>query len=299
MVITEAGWITERILMLGRPESCVYIVDGGDQMALIGGGMSYVVPDILRQFDQFEIEEEKIRWMIILHAHFDHCGVIPYFKKRWPWARVTGSVRAKQILSDTNISQSIAALNHAEIVRAGLEAAAKDLDFGFNGIEVEETVGEGDVLASGDLTLEVLEVPGHSSCAIAIYMPREKALFASDAAGIRCEGFVMATGNSNFDLYQQSLQKMAGYDVEVLLAAHYGVSTGEDARAYMSDSIEAAQKMRILLEESYRRHHDVKTCTQEIIDVIMNEVPDSFLSRDVFAIVVEQMVKYIAKTLEK
>ncbi len=130
-------------------------------------------------------------------------------------------------------------------------------------------------------------------------MEEEKALFGSDAAGVQYKGSYMAAGNSNFDLYEQSLQKMAGYDVEIELAEHYGVSTGEDARTFLSKSIEAAKKTRAFMEESYRRTRDVEKSTEELTDYVVKSNPEDFLPREVHAIVAGQMMRYIAKTIEK
>lgn len=298
MVITEPGKVTDRIILLGSLESCVYIVDGGGECMVLGGGLSYIVPGLLRQIRNFSVDEKKISKMIILHAHFDHCGTIPYFKGRWPWAKVVASARAKELLSDPEVSESIADFNRAAVVRAGLEEQAQDLGFCFTGIEVEETVGEGDVISCGDLSLEVIEVPGHSTCSIALYMPEEKALFASDAAGIKYKNFFLAAGNSNFDLYQQSLEKMARYDVNAVLGEHYGGATGEDARNFLSISIEAAKKTRALIEETYRRNRDVKKSAEEVCRVFREQAPDYFLDPEILALVAGQMVKYIAKTMD-
>ena len=141
MLISEPGKVTERITFLGRYESCVYVVDGGDESVLIGGGMSYVVPDILKQIEDFNIDERKIKRLIILHSHFDHCGIIPYLKKLWPWTRVTASARAKQLLSDPKVSETIAVLNQAALARSRREEQAEELGFAFTEIKVEETVG--------------------------------------------------------------------------------------------------------------------------------------------------------------
>ncbi len=298
MVITEPGKVTDRITFLGSVDCCVYAVDGGEEAILIGGGMVYVAPDLLRQIDEFGIDERKIKRLVILHAHFDHCGLIPFLKKRWPWAVVTASARAKKLLSDPNISQTIANFNQAAVEAAGLQDKAEELGLEFTAIDVEETVGEGDVISCGDLTFEVMEVPGHSSCSIALYMPREKALFPSDAAGIRYKDYFLAAGNSNFDLYQQSLEKMATYDVEVVLGEHYGASVGEDARIFLPRTIESARRTRMLLEESYKRTRNVEKSTEEIADVLLNEAPGAFFSRDILSLISGQMVKYIARTLE-
>jgi gamma-glutamyltranspeptidase len=80
------------------------------------------------------------------------------------------------------------------------------------------------------------------------------------------------------------------------LAEHYGAFTGEDARNYMPKSISAAKETRKLLEESYRRTRDAEESTRELTDLIMERAPDYFLPKEVMAMVIGQMMKYIAKT---
>jgi glyoxylase-like metal-dependent hydrolase (beta-lactamase superfamily II) len=84
MRIDQPGNVTDKIVLLGRRESCVYLLKGQNEFALLGGGMVTIVPDMLKQIAAFKIDEHKIRRLIIQHSHFDHCGVIPFFKNR-PW----------------------------------------------------------------------------------------------------------------------------------------------------------------------------------------------------------------------
>ena len=44
MIIEKPGFVTERILFLGRKESCVYLLKGSEEFALLGGGLTYIVP---------------------------------------------------------------------------------------------------------------------------------------------------------------------------------------------------------------------------------------------------------------
>lgn len=298
-MITEPCKITERITFLGRFESCVYIVDGGTESVLVGGGLSYIVPDMLQQLIDFGIEEEKIRKLFILHAHYDHSGIIPYLKKRWPWAEVVASARAKALFSDPKISQVLANLNRKAASGVGLEEQGEREGFLFTQVDVDVTVGEGDIVNCGDLTLEIIDAPGHSSCSIAIYIPQEKALFTSDCAGVCFEGQIAPTANSNYDLYQQTLEKLVKYNVDVVLPEHFGVAIGEEANTYLPRSIEAAKRERSLLEESYRRTRDVEKSTEEITDILVKETPATFIPRQVRATVVSQMLRFIAGTIDK
>lgn len=295
MVIEKPGKVTERILLLGRRESCVYILDGNAEYALIGGGMIHIVPDVIEQLSALNIDEKKIKRIIILHSHFDHCGIVSFFKKRWPWAKVTASLRARELLSTPKVVETIEFLNQMLLAEYGLEEKIKDLGIESYGIDVEEVVAEGDVFSCGDLSLEVIDVPGHSSCSLSVYVPRERAMFASDAGGIPIGDKIITAANSNFDKYQKSLEKMAGYKIDVFLAEHFGARTGDDARNYLQRSIDSARATRRILEESYSRTRDVEKSTKEITVRFMKDVPDGFMSKDVFALVIGQMMNYIAK----
>jgi glyoxylase-like metal-dependent hydrolase (beta-lactamase superfamily II) len=295
MIITKPGKVTDRIVLLGVKESSVYILKGEDEYAFVGGGMVHIVPEIVEQLKEFKIEEEKIKRILILHSHFDHCGVVPFLKKRWPWAKVTASLKAKELLAAPKVIETIQFLNQALLKEKGREGQANDLGLGFSGINVEEVVKENDIIRCGDLTIEIIEVPGHSSCSISAYVPDEKAMFGSDAGGIPFGDQIFTCANSNFDKYQESLMKMNRYEIDVYLAEHYGARTGEDANTFLNKSMDFAKEARAILEASYARTKDIKKSTEEITDMLMENTPDDFLHRDIVALVTGQMLKYISR----
>ena len=296
MVFDTPGKITDRIWLGGRKEACAYIVGGEDEYALVGGAMAYVVPDVLAQLDQFGIAPRNIRRMVILHSHFDHCGMVPALKRLWPWATVTASLKCRELLQKQKVVDSIAMLNQVMLEKNGQNEDHPSIDLSFSAIDVEAAVGEGDVLTCSDLSLEVLDVPGHSSCSIAIYIPEEKALFASDAGGVPFGDKIFTAANSNFDLYQQSLEKMAAKDVHIHLAEHYGARAGDKGKRFLKDAMAAAAETRRELEVTYAATGDAAQTTAVLTDKIMAEAPPDFLPRDVVAIVAGQMVNFIAKS---
>jgi len=259
--------------------------------------MAYVAPDVLEQLERFGIDAHHIRRIVILHSHFDHCGMVPALKGLWPWAEVTASLRSRDLLKKPKVVDSIAMLNQVMLDKNGVDNASSSIDLSFPGIDVEVVVKDGDVLACNDLSLEILEVPGHSSCSIAVYMPEEKALFASDAGGVPFGDKIFTAANANFDQYQQSLKKMAARDVNIHLAEHYGARSGEAGRRFLQDAIAAAAEVRRELEATYAATGDTAKTTTALTEKIMAEAPSDFLPREVVAIVAGQMVHFIAKTM--
>ena len=295
MRIREPGWITDRILLLGREESNVYLLKG-EEHTIVGGGMISIVPDILEQLSTFGIEESRITRLLILHTHFDHCGIVPFFARRWPQLEVVASARGKELLSNPKVVESISFLSQSLISERSMQAKAKELNLTFDGPVVHETVKGGDVVNWGGIELEIIDAPGHSSDSIGAYMPSDKALFASDAGGIPFGENVFAAGNSNFTKYQETLERFNAYDVGIHLAEHYGAFTGEDAKGFMPKSIQSAKETRELLEASYRRTRDVEESTKELTDLFMDKAPDYFLPKEVMAMVIGQMLRYIARS---
>ncbi len=295
MRITQPGWITDRILLLGKEESNVYLLKG-EEYTIVGGGMITIVPDVLEQLGAFGIEASRITRLLILHTHFDHCGTAPFFARRWPHLKVVSSKRGKELLANPKVVESISFLSKAAIAEASMEEKAKELNLTFDGVEVHETADGGDRVNWGGIELAIIDAQGHSSDSIAAYMPSEKALFASDAGGIPFGDDVFAAGNSNFSKYEKTLEHFLEYDVDIHLAEHYGAFTGEDAKRFMPRSIEAARETRKLMEESYARTGDAEASTKELTDLIMERAPEYFLPREVMAMVIGQMMRYIAKT---
>jgi 2-aminobenzoylacetyl-CoA thioesterase len=297
MIIQEPGRVTERITLLGRKESCIYLLDGGSEYVMLGGGMTYIIPDVLSQLANLGIDARRINRIIILHAHIDHVGVVAFFKRRWPWLTITASQRARENLLKPKMAKAILDFNTLLLAQAHMAERASEFGLDLENIEVDEVVKEGDIIACGDRTLEVIETPGHSSCSIAVYIREEKALMASDAGGIPFGDQIFTAANSNFDQYQASLEKMARYPALVHMAEHYGAFTGEDARQFLPRSIASAKTTRTLIEESLKRTGDVDQTVAEIAQILAQEAKGYFLPMEVMTMVLGQMTRYLAKTL--
>ena len=158
-------------------------------------------------------------------------------------------------------------------------------------------MGEGDILSCGDLTLEVIDAPGHSSCSIAIYIPQEKALFPSDSAGVCYGAHFQPAANSNYDYYQQTLDKLVRYDVDAILPEHFGAAVGEEASNYLPRAIEAAKKERAMMEDSYRRTRDIDKSREEIMSLVGDKAPAPFISHEIMAAMVGQTLKFIVSKM--
>lgn len=299
MRIRKPGKIRDQLLFLGSEESCVYLLEGRDESMLVSGGLSYLVPEILKQFGEFHIDETRITKLLILHAHFDHVGIVPFFKRRNPKLEILASARGWEILQMPKAIQTINEFSRSIARRRGKEGvlAAYDLDWkeDITGIPVSE----GNRIDLGNLEVLMIETPGHSSCSISAYVPKLGALFASDAGGIPYRDMIHASGNSKFTQYQQSLEKLKDLNVEYVCADHYGYVAGEEARGFIQQTISAARQERSIMEEAYRRTGDIQIAAKELTSAYYHKHPDWVVSPEIVEGVYRQMLRHIASAMEK
>jgi glyoxylase-like metal-dependent hydrolase (beta-lactamase superfamily II) len=298
MRIRKPGKVREGIWCLGREESGVYLLEGDDSSMIVSGGMSYIVSDILQQFNEFGIDEKRMKKLLILHSHFDHVGIVPFIKRRHPKIEVYASQRGWEVLQ---IDKAILTINEfgrnvARRMGKGDVYSAYDLEWRKD--VSGTTIREGNRIDLGGLEVSILEIPGHSSCCIAAYVPEIKALFPTDGGGIPFDKTIVSSGNSNYTQYQQSLERLKDLEVDYYCADHYGYVTGAEAREFISRSIESAKKNRAWMEEVYRSTRDIDAAAQKLTSSFYQENPDYFLSPEIFLDVYRQMVRHMATVME-
>ena len=283
---------------LGRRESNVYLLQGDRESMLISGGTSYILPDVLHQIRAFGLDPSAIRKCLVLHAHFDHVGIIPYFKRHHPGLEIFALPRGWDILGMDKAIATINEFSRLTAERMGLESRLEDHDLDWGPDITGTPVRERASLDLGGRTVRIIETPGHSSCSLTAYVPEIKALFPSDGGGIPFGGEIIPSGNSNFTRYQQSLHKLVDLEVELVCADHYGVVSGEEAPGYIRESIRAAATYRRLVEKVFLREQDQEKTVTHLVKMTLDARPDYFLPEAILSGVTRQMVKHIARELE-
>ena len=297
MRIRQPGKIQDALWFLGREESCVYLLEGTDQSMIVSGGMSYIMPDLLQQFKILGINETRIKRLLILHAHFDHVGIVPFLKRRYPELEVYASFRARELLLQRKVIDTINQFSRDTAKHMGMGKAYDTYDLDWRGDIHVNPISEGHRIDLGNLQIQIYETPGHSSCSISAYVPSLKALFPSDGGGIPYKGMIIASGNSNYTKFQQSLEKLKDLEVEYLCADHYGYVIGDEAKGFIHNTIVAAKDRRASVEEVYRRTKNIEATVNELVSRFENENPDYLISPEINKGVYRQIVRHIASTL--
>ena len=124
--IRTLGKITEGLWCLGQKEACVYLLEGKEESMLINAGTVYLVPLLLRQFRDFGIDEARITRLLMLHSHYDHVGIAPFFKRRNENLALYASARGWRILGMPRVVKAINEAGRQAATRMGMATLYKD-----------------------------------------------------------------------------------------------------------------------------------------------------------------------------
>jgi len=295
-LIKDPGRVLDRLELLGTWQSCIYLLKGKEAM-IVGGGMSWIAPDLEKQFAAIDFDFSRIRYLFITHSHFDHCGAVPYLKKKFPQIKILASGFAQRVFSLKKAVQFIAAMNERMIEETGLSEEDKRLDLQFEGIQVDQVVGDGDTLDLGEgIEVRFLEVPGHTQCSVAAYVPSLKLLFPSDSAAFpRYDGSGNAPSSPQFDfgLYRESLKKLSALDVETLAFEHHGFLRGAEARQFLIRAGEKAEEDKKFIVAKVRNQEGFEEMAQKLAGDFWEQTRLPFLPPEIRKSVAETVVRKI------
>jgi len=298
MLIKEPGKITERIDFLGTWENCLYLLKGKEAM-IIGGGMSWIAPALEKQLSAMDFDLKKIKYLVIPHSHFDHCGAVPYLKRKFPYIQIVASAYSKEVFSKEKAVDFIAGINKEMIEKFGLQNEYERLNLQFDGIQVDRVVAENDIIDLGDgVEAHFLEVPGHTKCSLAVYVPKLKAMFPSDSALHPTDnGSELSHPSAQYDfpLYLESLRKLAAYEVEICAFEHHGVFVGDQAKKVLPQGLEQAEKFKNYVIEQYQQIGDWDRVTQRLAAEAMEKNKLPFLSLELQTSVTEAEIRKILR----
>lgn len=282
MRIKQPGFIDEGLWLLGKEESCVYLLEGSHSSALISAGMSYILPVVFRQMDLWGINEKKIKHIIILHAHFDHVGVVPYLKRKWPYVTIYASARGWDVLSNPKAVSIINDYTLKVCSRVlGGTGALSTLDWKWRDDISGETLTEHDQLDLGGKTIEIYDTPGHSSCSISAYLPHLNALLPSDAAAIPYRDEYIIAAGSSFSKYKRSLDKLERLKVDLLCADHYGYVAGGEASGFITSSKIATDQMIEAILEATDKEDSIERAAATLVNRHYEKRPDYFVAPEI------------------
>jgi glyoxylase-like metal-dependent hydrolase (beta-lactamase superfamily II) len=177
-------------------------------------------------------------------------GAANYFKKIWPELRIVGSEKSREILARPNALKLIREFNRESIETIQSYNIYPIHEEPITHINIDQVIQPDQVIELGSgLTVTALNTPGHTWDFISYWISNEKILISSEASG--CDdgdGIIQAEFLIGYDIYVDSLKRLAALDAQILCTGHKLVLTGPDVQAYLTQSLKSAKNYLAMVE---------------------------------------------------
>ena len=296
MWIKEPARINDHIDFLGTHELCFYLLHADDAL-IVDGGMSHATPALDGQLNKLDVDPATVKYAVVTHSHFDHCGALPYFRQRFPNVQILGTEAARDALAKQKIADYNARVN---------DQAARDLGFGTlcapivdrtDELKIDMVVTDGDTIDLGQgIEVQFYQVPGHSKCCVATYVPKFKALFPTDTTPHPVGEWTSLTFPSaqhNFAEYVESLRRLNTFDVEILGLDHHGVLVGEQAQEFLAMGLQRTLDFQKLVITRYQETSDLDLVAKEVTREEIKRVQLPFITEDLLFLITRAMLKSV------
>lgn len=192
----------------------VYLIDGGAELAIVDAGAGMGTPQIVENIRNHGFEPDRVRHLLLTHAHGDHAGGAAKMRTALDKPRVYMHADCAPFLRNGDEK----AISLADAKRVGFYPK----DYYFEPCEVDVELREGQNVTVGDLQLQLIETPGHSRghSSYLIKHDDRTILFGGDLVFFGGKILLQSTWDCDLQAHLHSLVKLRNAHIDVLLPGH-------------------------------------------------------------------------------
>jgi glyoxylase-like metal-dependent hydrolase (beta-lactamase superfamily II) len=186
----------------------VYLVNCGDEFALIDTGSGMGVNRIIDNIKYDGFDPKKVKLAFLTHCHFDHIG---------------GAQEFKQLTKCHLLSHKLEATSITHLDENVLMDMARERGLSFNSAKLDGLFEDRDKIQVGDTSFDVLHTPGHTPGCISLKIIEKDgktSIFTGDIASTTGRlGFINGPG-FNLSEWKNSIKRLIAEKPDRLYPGH-------------------------------------------------------------------------------
>ncbi len=222
--------------------------DKGDSAFLLDDGKTSILYDTGFGFTGFEVAknikkilgDRPLDYIFLTHSHYDHALGSAYILRYFPDAKVVAGTYAVDIFKRDGAKRTMKELDSKYAAKCGIT----DYEFLGDELRVDIPVSDRDIIRTGEISFEVLYLPGHTRCCVGYFCREKGLLLSNETLGVYDGGSTIVP--SYLVSYADSIasiERVEKLDIRYILAPHYGILSKEQSEFFISNMKKASEKV--------------------------------------------------------
>lgn len=275
------------------PGDSGFLIDDGKTSILYDSGFAFTGYSLAENIKK-ALGERELDYIFLTHSHYDHAAGSAYVKKVFPDAKIVAGEYAAKIFAKDSAKAVMRDLDRKFALKCGVEEYEDLID----NLSVDIPVADGDKINAGNMTFEVIHLPGHTRCSVGYYCKEKKLFLSCETLGVYGgKNIVVPAYLVGYNMSMESIAKAKKLDIEYILTPHFGILSEEETKTFL-DNAEITYKA-VAGEVS----HMIKTgkSDEEILkcvsDNFYNEYTKTVYPKDAMELNTKIMIELIKKEL--
>jgi hydroxyacylglutathione hydrolase len=224
---------------LSNPYDCsIYALDFAEGVLLVDSGCGLEPERIEANLQVDGINLDRVRAIVLTHAHADHAGGCKWWKDR-TGCQVYAPEGERGAIEGTDAAS-------AHVLETAKQAGIYPADYILSSVKVDVGVQDGDDVGFGTSQLHAIEIAGHSAHHTCYWTDMDgcRAFFSGDAVLYGGSLLLQNIPGCSLDEYRRDIDKLAGLDADILLPGH-GIFVMRHAQTHLNRAVEALHGLAI------------------------------------------------------
>jgi glyoxylase-like metal-dependent hydrolase (beta-lactamase superfamily II) len=243
---------------------------GGESVLLLSDQANFLVETGFPFAAQKTLENVKralagkpLDYILLTHAHYDHCGGLPVIKEAFPAATVVASQATSDIIGRPGAREFMKKMDKSAAEHAGLDCGGMIPPFP----KVDIIVQDGDIIDPEGEAIQVIYTPGHTRDSTAFFFTKEKLLISTESIGVMMErGDVHAAFIVSYKQSLEGIEKLRALKADKVILPHGIIVEGAEVALFFEKAKEANELKAGIIMDGKRQGLSV----EEIIDRVKN-----------------------------
>jgi hydroxyacylglutathione hydrolase len=201
----------------------IFLIDCGTEAVLIDSGVGVDTDIIFKNIENEKIDKNKIKKLILTHAHLDHAGGAQILKKVLDLKIYMSEIEAPFLenADEKSISLDIAKIN-----------GIYPKEYKYKPVKVDIKLKGTEKIKAGKYIFKIISTPGHSRGSICVLLEKheKKVLFTGDTVFTRGLLGMLNTFDSSLSEYKKGIANISKLKIDSLIPGHFGFTLNSGSK---------------------------------------------------------------------